>query len=108
MWFIEICGILRLCKSLFSVVHWDVCNEQLHEDYFENKTGDLDFLSKLFKIVHEHDEDALLFLNDFALIRSGTYTRVSEFFVVDVLRLIFELSPLAGLSSYSIAQQSYH
>ena len=72
-------------------MHWDVCNEQLHEDYFENKTGDLDFLSKLFKVVHEHDEDALLFLNDFALIRSGTYTQVSR------TRLTFEFTYLNGL-----------
>ena len=63
------------------MVHWDVNNEQLHGEFYENKTGDLDVMTKLFKEVKKYDENALLFLNDFAIVRSSSYTRASLIFL---------------------------
>ena len=56
-------------------------NEQLHGEFYETKTGDLDIMTKLFKEVKKYDENALLFLNDFAVVRSSSYTRVSLIFL---------------------------
>ena len=71
--------------SFVSVVHWDVNNEQLHGDFFENKTGDIDILTKILQEVHEQDQDAMLFLNDYQIINRGTMTRVFLHLLCDIL-----------------------
>lgn len=60
----------------FRVVHWDVNNEELHGSFFENKTGDVDYLVKAFQMAHARDSDVKLFLNDYSVVGSGESTQV--------------------------------
>lgn len=58
------------------VEHWDVNNEMLHGDYFENTFHDADYSKKVFKTVHQLDPSVTLFLNDFNVVASAGSTNV--------------------------------
>ncbi|XP_064600826.1 uncharacterized protein LOC135467003 [Liolophura sinensis] len=56
------------------VEHWDVNNELLHGQYYENKFHDLDYSKKIFRLVHQYDPDVKLFLNDYDVVAGGGHT----------------------------------
>ncbi|XP_064602928.1 anti-sigma-I factor RsgI6-like [Liolophura sinensis] len=56
------------------VEHWDVNNELLHGQYYENKFHDPDYTKKIFRLVHQYDPDVKLFLNDYNVVSGGGYT----------------------------------
>ena len=64
--------------SIHSVEEWDVCNEELHQHFFEDLTKYRDILITEFKKAHMVDPKALLFLNDYQITRDGQLTSVSS------------------------------
>ncbi|XP_033747039.1 anti-sigma-I factor RsgI6-like [Pecten maximus] len=54
------------------LAHWDVCNEALHGDFYERKTGNVDITMDMFREMHKKEPSTQLFLNDFAVVNSGT------------------------------------
>ncbi|XP_064600226.1 uncharacterized protein LOC135466592 isoform X2 [Liolophura sinensis] len=56
------------------VEHWDVNNEMLHGNYFEDTFHDPDYSKKVFRTVHQLDPNVTLFLNDFSVVSSGGST----------------------------------
>ena len=57
--------------------HWDVVNELLHNQWFEDKTGDPLFSQSLYREVHRLDSKPKLLLNDYAVIAGADVTDVS-------------------------------
>ena len=57
-------------------MHWDVNNEQLHGDFYEQKTRDVNLTSQMFHEVRARDSDVTLFLNDYNIVNMGSYTQV--------------------------------
>ena len=55
-------------------------NENLHGDFYEHRTGDANITMQMFHDVHAVDENAKLFLNDYAIIetRGNQIATVSE------------------------------
>ncbi|KAL4219384.1 hypothetical protein ACF0H5_021964 [Mactra antiquata] len=53
------------------VEHWDVNNENLHGDWFEEKLHDPNITMKMFTDTHGVDPDVKLFLNDFGVMEHG-------------------------------------
>jgi endo-1,4-beta-xylanase len=58
------------------VTHWDVNNEQLHQTWYDEKLGDRNLLSWVFKEFHKKDPKAKLFTNDFMVFYDGLMTMV--------------------------------
>ncbi|XP_021346285.1 uncharacterized protein LOC110445814 [Mizuhopecten yessoensis] len=56
------------------LAHWDVNNENLHSDFFERTTGNVDITMDMFREMHLQEPNTKLFLNDFAVFNKGTYT----------------------------------
>ena len=54
----------------YRLEHWDVNNENLHGDYYEQRTGDPNITMEMFRDIHAVDQDVKLFLNDFAIIET--------------------------------------
>ncbi|XP_076077291.1 anti-sigma-I factor RsgI6-like [Mytilus galloprovincialis] len=54
--------------------HWDVNNENLHGDYFEQTTGHSDITREMFNWMHSLEPNVKLFLNDFNVVNSHLYT----------------------------------
>ncbi|KAL7604449.1 hypothetical protein Lser_V15G17141 [Lactuca serriola] len=50
-------------------IHWDVSNEMLHFDFYEQRLGQNVSL-EMFKLAHETDPLALLFMNDFNVVET--------------------------------------
>ena len=73
-------------------MHWDVNNEQLHGDFFENRTGDIDVLTKLLQEVNNQDSEAKLFLNDYNILNRGSSARVRGFKNVQYMYSLYILS----------------
>lgn len=73
--------VLHWWHFTFRLPHWDVNNEQLHGDFFENKTGDPDYLTKAFQMAHSIDPSVKLFTNDYSVLASGELTQVRSNFV---------------------------
>jgi GH35 family endo-1,4-beta-xylanase len=60
------------------VIHWDVNNENVHFNFFENKFGS-GASAKLFRQVHQIDPNAVLFLNDYnTLEQPGDWNAVPD------------------------------
>ncbi|CAH1788825.1 unnamed protein product, partial [Owenia fusiformis] len=56
------------------LVHWDVNNEDLHGFFFEQKTGNANFMTDVFREVEKVDGNVKLFVNDFQVISSQRLT----------------------------------
>jgi GH35 family endo-1,4-beta-xylanase len=52
------------------VKHWDVNNENIHGDWYEQTTGDPNITMKMFHDAHAVDPNVKLFLNDFGVMES--------------------------------------
>ena len=59
-----------MLHSIDSVEHWDVNNEVLHGDWFEQASGDANITMRMFEEVHAVDSEALLFVNDYGVMES--------------------------------------
>ena len=57
--------------------HWDVMNELVHGQWFEEQFHDPSYSEKLFTQVHQLDPDPVLMLNDFGVIARPEITDVS-------------------------------
>lgn len=57
---------------------WDVNNENLHGNYFEEHTGDRNISMKMYDQIYALDPNVELFLNDYGIIsaESGTVVRL--------------------------------
>ena len=58
--------------------HWDVNNENLHGQWFQNELDDRDYDLELFRMMYETDPYPKLFLNDYSVVGSGAATSVSR------------------------------
>ncbi|XP_046331187.2 endo-1,4-beta-xylanase 3-like [Haliotis rufescens] len=54
--------------------HWDVNNELLHGQLYEEKTGDAQYSEKIYDMVHKADPVPKLFLNDYEVVAVGAVT----------------------------------
>ncbi|XP_076077303.1 anti-sigma-I factor RsgI6-like [Mytilus galloprovincialis] len=54
--------------------HWDVNNENIHGDYFEQKTGYSNITMEMFNWMHSLEPNVKLFLNDFAVVNTHLST----------------------------------
>ncbi|PVD26374.1 hypothetical protein C0Q70_14048 [Pomacea canaliculata] len=54
--------------------HWDVNNENLHGQFFQNQLNDPSYNLELFRIAHAADPQPKLFLNDYNVVASGGST----------------------------------
>ncbi|XP_052221972.1 anti-sigma-I factor RsgI6-like isoform X2 [Dreissena polymorpha] len=80
------------------VRHWDVNNENLHGDFYEQRTRDPNITMKMFSSVHKVDPNALLFLNDFGIMENN---------VAQSLRNQAMLFKSAGVPIHGIGIQSH-
>ncbi|XP_052790638.1 anti-sigma-I factor RsgI6-like [Mya arenaria] len=78
--------------------HWDVNNENIHGDYFEQMTGDPNITMTMFRDTHALDPDVKLFLNDFNVMQS---------FSAMPLRNQAKLFKDAGVPIYGVGIQSH-
>lgn len=62
----------------FSVEHWDVINENLDEHWYKNRLMDPDFDLETYRLAHSIDPNVKLFINDYAVVATGSDTEVSE------------------------------
>lgn len=56
--------------SVHRVEHWDVNNEDIHGDFYEQKTGNANVTMDMFRDVHAVDPDVKLFLNEFGILEN--------------------------------------
>lgn len=68
-----------LVQSFLSISHWDICNEQLHGDWYERKTRDIRFVDKIFRSMNKLKPSSSLCLNEYDVCSRGVYTSVSFF-----------------------------
>eukprot|EP00916_Digyalum_oweni_P025784 GHVL01042459.1.p1 GENE.GHVL01042459.1~~GHVL01042459.1.p1 ORF type:complete len:571 (+),score=13.98 GHVL01042459.1:38-1750(+) len=54
--------------------HWDVNNENLHGQWFQNQLHDRDFDLELFRMMYQADPYPKLFLNEYSVVGSGAAT----------------------------------
>nr|KAG5689400.1 hypothetical protein BaRGS_017918 [Batillaria attramentaria] len=54
--------------------HWDVNNEILHGQWFQDRLNDPDYNLETFRIAHSADPSMKLFLNDFNVVSAGWST----------------------------------
>ncbi|XP_060607339.1 anti-sigma-I factor RsgI6-like [Ruditapes philippinarum] len=80
------------------VKHWDVNNENIHGDWYEQTTGDPNITMKMFHDAHAVDPNVKLFLNDFGVMES--YAAVP-------LRHQAEFFKSAGVPIYGVGIQSH-
>lgn len=57
--------------------HWDVVNELLHGQWFEDRMGDPLYSEHLYREVHNLDPYPQLFLNDYSVAARAEATDVS-------------------------------
>ncbi|XP_046338920.2 endo-1,4-beta-xylanase 1-like isoform X2 [Haliotis rufescens] len=66
-------GIVPRTKG--KVEHWDVNNENIHGNFFESGTGDVNITMWMFKEVHKVDPTVKLFLNDYGVVKDRYSTQ---------------------------------
>lgn len=89
---------MHLAQSLqyfpHRVKHWDVNNEKLHGNWYEDNTGNLQFTEGMFKKLREVDSSSILMTNDYDVVSKGIHTAVGPFLsmATSQLSLILDLS----------------
>ena len=61
----------------FRLEHWDVNNENLHGDFYEQRTGNPNITMKMFRDIHSVDQNVKLFLNDFSIVQAENSNRAT-------------------------------
>ncbi|ELU10935.1 hypothetical protein CAPTEDRAFT_55025, partial [Capitella teleta] len=74
--------------------HWDLNNEDLHGRYYEEHTGNPQFLQSMFTEMHEGDPEAMLFTNDYEVTERSDYLSA---YVHQVRTLISDGAPVHGI-----------
>lgn len=64
--------------DLNRVEHWDVNNENIHGNFFESGTGDVNITMWMFKEVQKVDPTVKLFLNDYGVVKDRYSTQVTN------------------------------
>ncbi|XP_067660310.1 uncharacterized protein [Haliotis asinina] len=62
-------------KTLGKLEHWDVNNENVHGNFYEEATGRVNITMDIFSEIRSMDPKPKLFLNDFAIVNSGRFTQ---------------------------------
>ncbi|XP_046549642.1 anti-sigma-I factor RsgI6-like [Haliotis rubra] len=62
-------------RTLGKLEHWDVNNENVHGNFYEEATGHVNITMDIFSEVRSMDPKPKLFLNDFAIVNSGRFTQ---------------------------------
>ena len=57
--------------------HWDVNNENLHGQWYQDRLHDPSYNLELFREAHHADPHVKLFLNDYNVVAAGASTNVS-------------------------------
>ena len=70
-------GVKQNKRILYSVEHWDVNNENLHNFYFQNKLHDMDYNLDIFRQAHQAGPNVKLFLNEYDVVAGGAMTEVT-------------------------------
>ncbi|KAK7283220.1 hypothetical protein RIF29_12600 [Crotalaria pallida] len=87
-------GLLTRFKGKFK--HYDVNNEMLHGSYYQDRLGK-DIRANMFKIAHQLDPSATLFVNDYH-VEDGCDTRSSpEKYTQQILDLQGQGGPVGGI-----------
>nr|KAG5710671.1 hypothetical protein BaRGS_035073 [Batillaria attramentaria] len=67
--------IQQLCNLTNGLAqHWDVNNEELHGQWFQERLQDPDYDLELFRMAHQYCPDVKLFLNDYDVVSQGSTT----------------------------------
>ena len=71
-------NIISLKNFVFSrLAHWDVNNELLHGQEYEEITKDPTYSQEIYRLVHQLDPTPKLFLNDYNVVAVGANTDVT-------------------------------
>ena len=62
---------------MFRLEHWDVNNENLHGQWFQDRLEEPDYNLEIFRLAHQRDINVKLFLNDYNVVSQSSYTEVS-------------------------------
>ena len=68
-----------------SLEHWDVNNENLHGQWFQERLHDRDYDLELFRMMYQADPYPKLFLNDYNVVAQGAATSVRIDWLIDWL-----------------------
>ena len=72
------------CRFFFQ---WDVNNEMMHGDFFEQRTGEPYYTEQVINMAHQTDPDALYFYNDFQVVANkGDLTYVRKIFMLTCIQ----------------------
>ncbi|KAK6183210.1 hypothetical protein SNE40_010735 [Patella caerulea] len=69
----RITGVMSKVKGL--VEHWDVNNEDLHSQWYQNRLSDANYNVEVFQQAHKTDPSVKLFLNDYNVVAQGEFTQ---------------------------------
>jgi endo-1,4-beta-xylanase len=58
--------------------HWDVNNEMLHGNFYQDALGDQNYNKEVFQMAHDNDLNVKLFLNEYNVVAGGYSTAVRE------------------------------
>lgn len=79
-WSIRDLSVYRWIYSpvLGRLEHWDVNNENLHGQWFQNRLNDFNYDLEIFREMYTADQNVKLFLNDYDVVGGGGATGVSH------------------------------
>ncbi|ESO89265.1 hypothetical protein LOTGIDRAFT_106033, partial [Lottia gigantea] len=66
-------SVMNEVKGL--VEHWDVNNENLHAQWFQDRLHDGQYNLEVFRLAHQTDPKVHLFLNEYDVVARGAYTQ---------------------------------
>ncbi|XAR48453.1 Endo-1,4-beta-xylanase [Bertholletia excelsa] len=87
-------GLLTRYKGKFK--HYDVNNEMLHGSFYQDHLGK-DIRSNMFKIAHQLDPSATLFVNDYHIEDGCDYRSSPEKYIQQILDLQEQGAPVGGI-----------
>ena len=68
--------------SVHRCEHWDVNNENLHGQFYEEHTGDQQITQEMFSLIRQVDPKPTLFINDYNVLAEIQTATVSSNYVV--------------------------
>jgi len=68
--------------SVHRCEHWDVNNENLHGQFYEEHTGDQQITQEMFSLIRQVDPKPTLFINDYNVLAEIQTATVSSNSVV--------------------------
>jgi len=83
---------LTMTRHRGRIREWDMNNEMLHCHYYSNRFG-WDIHNQMFHWCHQHDPDALLFVNDYSVISGG----MTDAYVQQIRKFLDDGAPVGGI-----------